>query len=232
MDKSKIKGEHSQFSEEDFAGTGSRQLLRVTFPGSEPVCYSSATATFLETLKRIGADRLKDISLYVNDVPLFSQEIDPRYKAFTKGIGGGWYAIIQSGTEQKYMQLSSIKQQLGLDIAIEIGTDFDTDTPKDKGKRAPKAGMMVEFPDGEYIATTRPHDTYFRTLEKIGISQLYKKKIQSGNKLLVTKEKSYPTQVQTKDGYWVNIPSSSEGKYNMLKVVGERMHIDLTVTLL
>lgn len=210
----------------------SNKKLRVTFPDSDTLCYSSATATFIETLKRIGVDRLNDVNLYIKDVPLFSKEINPRYKDFTKPIGGGWYAIIQSDTDQKYMQLSSIKQQLGLDIKIEIGADFETDKADVYGKKSPKDKMIVKFPDGEYIASTRPASTFVLALEKIGISKLYQKKIQFGSKQLITTSKNYTTQVQSSNGYWVSVPNTSKDKYKQLKVIAAHMHINLDVKIM
>ena len=64
---------------------------------------------------RLGIRFVKPIWLHL---PLISQEIYPRFKEWMKPIGEGWYVNTQSDSDQKYMQLVSIKQQLGLDWKI------------------------------------------------------------------------------------------------------------------
>jgi hypothetical protein len=84
--------------------------------------------TFVEALQTIGADKFHEVKLESYHLPLISQEINPRFKYWMKPIGEGWYVNTQSDSDQKYMQLVSIKQQLGLDWKIEVGSDF---TPND-----------------------------------------------------------------------------------------------------
>jgi len=104
-----------------------RRFLRITLPDGKVLCYKSATMTFVEALQKIEADKLKEVKLESYHLPLISQEVYPRFKDWMKpsvmdGIN------VQSDSDQKYMQLVSIAQQLGLDWKIEVGSDF---TPSD-----------------------------------------------------------------------------------------------------
>ena len=99
-----------------------RRLLRISFPDGKVLCFKSATMTFVEALSMIGSERFQEVKLESYHLPLISQEIYPRFKEWMKPIGDGWYVNTQSDSDQKYMQLVSIKQQLGLDWKIEVGS--------------------------------------------------------------------------------------------------------------
>ncbi|MDE6286797.1 MAG: hypothetical protein K2L99_07375, partial [Muribaculaceae bacterium] len=101
------------------------KLIRVTFPGGKQICYSNATETFIGALCEIGSDKFARITLQSNHLPIMSQEIYPRLKNYMKPVCDGWYVNIQSSTDQKYMQLRSISDSLGLDLKVEIGDDFE-----------------------------------------------------------------------------------------------------------
>ena len=89
-----------------------RSLLRVTFPDGKVLCYKSATMTFVEALQMISTDKLSQVKLESYHLPLISQEVYPRFKEWMKPIKDGWYVNVQSDSDQKYMQLVSINQQL------------------------------------------------------------------------------------------------------------------------
>ena len=148
-----------------------RRLLRVTFPDGKVLCYKSATMTFVEALQMISTDKLGEIKLESYHLPLISQEIYPRFKEWMKPIKDGWCVNVQSDSDQKYMQLVSINQQLDLKWKIEVGADFtpsDDKVPQRKKREAQR--LMVKFPDGTTICEANPVDTFRRTIEKIGIS--------------------------------------------------------------
>lgn len=110
-------------------------MLRVTFPNEKVLCYKSATMTFVETLQMIETDRLPEVKLESYHLPLLSQEIYPRFKEWMKPIKDGWYVNVQSDSDQKYMQLVSIVNQLGLDWKVEVGSDFHRVTTKSYNER-------------------------------------------------------------------------------------------------
>lgn len=90
------------------------KLLRVTFPDGEVLCYNNATSTMLATLNKIGSDKFPAINMELCHLPLLSKEIYPQYKRWMKPLCDGWYLNAQSNTDNKYMQLRTINDQLDL----------------------------------------------------------------------------------------------------------------------
>ena len=67
-------------------GTGIRsrsqkKLIKVTFADGTTICYSSATTTFVEALRKIGVDKLQAIDLEIGHLPMISRE---KYKKYEK----------------------------------------------------------------------------------------------------------------------------------------------------
>ena len=207
-----------------------RRLLRVTFPDGKVLCYKSATMTFVEVLQTIGAERLQEVKLESCHLPLISQEVYPRFKEWMKPIGEGWYVNTQSDSDQKYMQLVSIKQQLGLDWKIEVGSDFtpsDDKVPQRKKREAQR--LMVKFLDGTYICDANPVDTFVHAIEKIGAETLMRKGTQYSGKPLITPIKQYNGQIEIGDKRWLMIPPQTKDKLKTLKIISATMHLNLEI---
>jgi hypothetical protein len=114
-----------EFDETIIRKRGKKKLLKVTFEDGKSICYKSTTMTFMETLRRIGVEKLQDVYLEVAHIPLLSKSVYPQFKDYQKELVKGWYVMTQSDSEQKYRQLLVIKQNLNLDIKIEIGEDLE-----------------------------------------------------------------------------------------------------------
>ena len=207
-----------------------RRLLRVTFPDGEVLCYKSATMTFVEALQMISTDKLSEVKLESYHLPLISQEVYPRFKEWMKPIKDGWYVNVQSDSDQKYMQLVSINQQLGLDWKIEVGADFtpsDDKVPQRKKREAQR--LMVKFPDGTTICEANPVDTFRRTIEKIGIETLMRKGVQYSGKPLITLTKQYNGQIEIGEKQWLMIPPQTKDKLKTLKIISATLRLNLEV---
>lgn len=210
-----------------------KKHLRVTFEDGKSICYTSTTMTFMETLRRIGIDKLKKLQLEVAHVPLVSDTLYPQYEEYQKELVRGWYVMTQSDNEQKYRQLLVIKRELDMDITVELGEDFETDKVQmfQKNKKA-SGGLLVKFPDSEYIGGTNPIDTYMDTLKKIGIDELKKKHIELGGKPLISHTDVTKAYTEIEPGTWLAIPSTTKEKAKYLKVIGAFMHIQLEVSII
>lgn len=68
-----------------------KKLIKVTFADGTVICYSNATTTFIEALKKIGVDKLKDIDLEIGHLPMISKECHEKFKDYMKPLEGGWY---------------------------------------------------------------------------------------------------------------------------------------------
>ena len=114
-----------------------------------------------------------------------------------KPVGEGWYLNAQSNSDNKYMQLRSINDQLSLGLTIELGTDFETQINPNKEKRSrTKDKLLVKFPDGEYVANDSALDTYLETIWKLGIDDIMRKHLTWGDKDLITTSQVANGQVQ------------------------------------
>lgn len=162
--------------------------------------------TFIESLRKIGIDKLKDINLEIGHLPLISQECHERYKEYMKPLDNGWYVNTQSDTSQKYIQLTSIKNSLGLDYIVEIGSDFETSNVKGFAKsREKKDCLLVHFPDGSYVGGESPKETYSLTIKRIGPELIFRKELMTSGKEIVTRFKKYPNQVDIGNGMWLTV---------------------------
>ena len=209
-----------------------KRLLRVTFQNNDVICYKNATTTFTESLKRIGLENIQKLGLEVAHVPLVGKVFYPKYKAWMKAVGGGWYVMVQSDTDQKLRQLMSIRQQLNLDFKTEIGTDFKTSNIKEfKKTRNKNTSLLVKFPDGNYIGGENPINTYIETIQKIGVSALWSKHLELSNKPLFTREKQYNGQIMLEDNLWLTVPSLTKDKIKYLKVISAIMNVKIEITI-
>lgn len=207
-----------------------RRLLCITFTDGKVLCYKSATMTFVEALQMIDPNKFKDVKLESCHLPLLSQEVYPRFKKWMKPIGEGWYVNTQSDSDQKYMQLISIKQQLGLDWKIEVGSDFtpsDDKVPQRKKREAQK--LEVKFPDGTCISDVNPVDTFVHAIEKIGAETLMRKGAQYSGKPLITPIKQYNGQIEIGNKLWLMIPPQTKDKLKTLKIISATMRLNLEV---
>lgn len=211
---------------------GAKKYIRVTFTDNRTICYSSATLTFMETLRSIGIDKLQNIDLEIGHLPIISQVCYPKYKAYMKEIVRGWYVNTQSNTDQKYIQLQSINNQLRLNLKIEIGTDFETDKALKFGKSKSKEHLLVKLSDGTFIGEDSPIRTFLTFIERVGIDAIRKKNLSFASNSLITITKENKSQVQLSNGQWLYIPASTKDKAKMLKVIAISLHLNIEVSVI
>lgn len=211
----------------------SKKKLRVTMPNGKVICHKSATLTLIDVLTEIGSENFDKIKTENCHLPLLSKEIYPKYKEWMKPVIDGWYINAQSDTGQKYMQLMSIKSQLGLNMEIELGTDFITSDKKVEQKSKKRDNkLLVKFQDGDYIGEVSPIDTFINTIWKIGIEEIYRKEIEISGKRLITSTKTYNGQVQVNTNRWLTVPNSTKDKYKSLRIIAAYMHLNLEVSII
>lgn len=210
-----------------------KRLLRVTFEDGQSICYANATMTFMETLRRIGIEKLRLVDITVAHVPLVSQQLSPKHKAYQKELVKGWFVMTQSDSDEKYRQLLAVKEQLNLDINIEIGTDFEKDKVKLFSKeRVTKGSLLVSFPDGEFIGRTNPIDTYKDVILKIGLKSISAKNIEFLGKPLIAFSQVTNNYVEIDKGKWLYVPGTTKEKAKCLKILGLLMRIQYDVDII
>ena len=209
------------------------RFLKVTFPNDKSVCYSSVTMTFIEALRRIGIEKLQTIDFKIASIPLISEKLYPEHKEHQKELVRGWYVMTQSDSIQKLRQLQIISDQLNLDLKVELSDSFEPDKVKLFSKeKKPKSSLLVSFPDGEYIGNINPIDTYKETINKIGVANIVKRKIELSGRPLIANSKLMNGYEEIEPGRWLYIPGTTKEKAKFLKIIGSYMRISLDVTII
>ena len=219
--------------EENLRQRATKKLLRVTLPDGTVICHKSATMTLIDALAGIGSDNFSKITTENCHLPLLSKEIYPRYKDWMKPVSDGWYVNSQSDTQQKYMQLISIKTQLGLQMEVEVGTNFITSDAKVVQKSKKKDDkLLVKFPNGDYAAGENPIDTLIDAIWQIGPDNIRRKELMFKDKPIITLSKQYNGQVQVGQNYWLTVPNQTKDKYKMLRIIDVMMKLGLEINII
>lgn len=208
-----------------------QKKVRVTFPDGEVICYKRVVNTFIETIKKIGPERVASLGMKVRNHPLVSREKIARFKDNSKPIDDKWYVITESDTWQKYMQLTSISDQLGLGLDIELAYEFgEYDEAPRALVRRPKAPFSVSFPDGDVFTGPVPRDTFVKALDKIGLELLAQKGLVCMARQIVTRFQKYPNQEKV-GNHWVTVYGTTADKAKVLKYIKARLGVDLTCSM-
>lgn len=221
--------------EEKIAVRAKRLRLKVTFEDGTVVCDASATQTMIETIRKIGIERVASLNMEVCHIPLVSREINPRYEQWTKNIDTGWYLMAQSDTRQKYMQLKSIISQLDINVKTELGTFevFETNTTaKSEARRKKKVQMEVKMGDKTITHATDTIYTFLDVVEEIGVGNVKKTNIKVGKFAIITPNKAANNQIQTSTGEWLTVPTLAKDKYKVLRVISSMTHTPMEIKII
>lgn len=219
--------------EENLRQRATKKLLRVTMPDGTVICHKSATMTMIDALVAIGSENFPKITTENCHLPLLSKEIYPRYKDYMKPVCDGWYINAQSDTGQKYMQITSIKSQLGIAMEVEMGTGFITSDAKVVQKSKKKDDkLLVKFPNGEYAAGENPIDTLIDAIWQIGPDNIRRKELTFKDKPIITLSKQYNGQVQVGQNLWLTVPNQTKDKYKMLRIIDVMMKLGLEISII
>lgn len=203
--------------------------IRVTFPDNKVICYAIVEKTFVESLKLIGTGNFHKLNLEVGHLPLISKEKYEKYGEWMKPIADGWYVNTQSDTSQKYMQLLAIVKQLHLDIKVEIGRDFETQSSKTGITRTRSKETLRLILPGVIDITIQPFIVYMIILRQIGLDSIKNKNLSIQDYKLVTSTKQYERQVQFEEYKWVTLPPKESLTIKWLSIVANVMNFKLSL---
>ena len=215
---------------EDAANTrqrAKRKRIKVSFADGTEVCDSNATTTLMQTIEKIGVERVAALGREVCHIPLVAKEINSKYASWTKPMSNGWYLMTQSDTKQKYMQLKSIMAQLSIEATVELG-EFDTISATSHARkgdtRKKKAQLSVTFPNDIVLQGEDPLHTYVMVINHIGLERIKKTNIKIGGSPITTPHKKYNGQVKLDSGEWLTVPVTVKDKYKILRVISSLTH--------
>jgi hypothetical protein len=216
--------------DEDRSSRSKRRRIRVTFPDGTVYCYANVTTTFVETLKRIGIDRLKDVSLEVGHLPMITDTEYPQYKGYMKPLADGWFVNTQGDTTEKHHRLASINQQLGLDLKIEIGEDIVPTSERPVQARTVSQNITVTLKDGTVLEGKDPKEVFIQAVEANNPMIIKAKELMVKNKEIVTRFQKYPNQVPISDDLWLTVPGTTQEKTAVLEMLNKKLGWGISVT--
>lgn len=94
--------------------------LKVKFPDGRVVKEQYAKRTFLETIQMIGVQRVRQLGLERNGVPLVDKTVHDKYKKTQIKVGAKIYIQTYGSTEDKKKYLDIISEKLGLGLNVKI----------------------------------------------------------------------------------------------------------------
>lgn len=104
---------------------GNATSLIVKFPDGTTIAEIKATDTFVNTIKKIGVSRVRNIvekeNLVLCRVPVISNRRDSKYGKSQKDLGDGWLLITHCSNSSKKQFLDKISQELNLNLEVTIG---------------------------------------------------------------------------------------------------------------
>lgn len=207
-----------------------RKKLRVTFPNGEIICYNSVTATMVETLNKIGADKFPLIKLEVNYLPLISKEIYPKYEKYMKPLCDGWYLNTQPNTDSKFILLKAINEQLSLGLNIELGEGFEVQEEPNKVKKTKSKGkLLVTMPNGDQITNSSTVQTFLEVIKHLGVEDIKNKHLQWGGNPLITNTQIVNNQMQIDSNRWIIVPNTTKDRAKLLRVIAAMLHVNLEI---
>ena len=203
------------------------QKLRVVFPDGETLCFTSSKETFIQTLRKIGIDRLSTVDIMADGEPMITQTINPKHQKQMETLCDGWYVNIGGSTHTKYMRLKSISEKLNLGLIIDKSDDF----VGEKVSRGSKgvSFLQVTFPDGTVIGESNMTETFFETVIKIGIDRVEKLNLAHNKKNLITTTQQYSSQIQIAQNRWLLVPGGTKDKVKMLNVMNVMLHLGMNI---
>lgn len=201
-------------------------LIKVTFPDGEQICYKSPINTMIQVLIKIGVNRFPEITLENAKRPLVSQEIYPELKYYTREIVPGWYYINRTDTREKTAQLININRLLDLGLKIEVGEDLKAQSnPKIGRASKQKNRLRVTMANGEILDYDTYCDVFMACIDKLG-PRLVSSKANfdlNGNCPLLTTTNTTGKRRKVAESLYLALPNTVKDACKMLRLITSRL---------
>lgn len=207
------------------------ELIKVTFPDGDEVCYRHPVNTVLEVLKRLGEEKFSEISLMRGGRRVVSQDYDPKLKAYIREIVPGWYYFNQSDTREKTNQLININRQFNLGLTIDAGNFTGTQNPRLEGLTRRKNRLVVTMPDGTIINHDSYKEVFAECIRKFGprrVSSSANIEV-SRNRDLLSPTNPNGNRVKVAENLYLEIPVSAKEALKTLKIIASRLRENINV---
>lgn len=94
--------------------------LRITMSDGSVFEEHTAWETLHQFVLKVGIDRVREVGLIANKIPLVSNRVDEKYKSAQKPLGNGWYLMTCSDTRTKKKQIEAIASTVGIKVKVDI----------------------------------------------------------------------------------------------------------------
>lgn len=111
--------EFSEVKDVIFKGRQIREKISVTFPDKTVFKNRKVITTFVDTIKKIGPEKVLPLEIYRAGVPIVSKEKDKFYSQKKLGI---YWIMACTSTKEKITVLNEINERLNLKLKIESFT--------------------------------------------------------------------------------------------------------------
>jgi len=98
--------------------TKSRSKIKVMFPDGVEICMPKVNETMVETIRKIGFEKVKSLNIQMYGLPLVSNKKVKEDKYNWSDAGAGVFVLTHSNTEKKLSQLIEINDRLALNLTI------------------------------------------------------------------------------------------------------------------
>lgn len=204
-----------------------KKKLKVVFPDGTAICFKNATTTYIEAIKKIGPDVFASAGLEIGHLPVVSTECYERYKKYMMPLTEGWWVNTQSDSSQKYLQLLSVKNKLGLNYDVQMSEVFDEYNEPTERKTRKQDTICVVFGEGDCIMDNHNEDVFVKSIERIGAEKIMQRCIEFLGKEIVTRYNKYPKQKKLSSGLWVTVPIFTKDMRRAIGYISEKLKLDV-----
>lgn len=118
IDQNKKYPENSvQITNSDFNNKSPLKKIKVTFPSGEILNYSNVTETFVDTIIKIGIEKVRKLIIVSMRVPLIDSK---KHQFYRQRKINNYYILVNFPTISKFGILQEINKRLNLGLKIEL----------------------------------------------------------------------------------------------------------------
>lgn len=89
--------------------------LTVIMEGGQEICHVRVSKTFVEVIEKIGVERVKNLDLILNGIPLIATY---KHSTYSQTESGNYYITTHCNTTTKIERLKEIKRRLYLNFKV------------------------------------------------------------------------------------------------------------------
>jgi hypothetical protein len=97
-----------------------KTILRITLPDGKIIEQAKAADALIDFVHYVGVEKVRRLGILRNKIPLVSNSLDAKYASRQKPLGGGWYLMTCTSTNDKKKDIEAIADAYGLKVKVEI----------------------------------------------------------------------------------------------------------------